>query len=1067
MPKAIAQFTIRDENDITIGVSAPPSPIKDQMWLDTSKTPSIMKRYSGSVWEVVNDPTKPINDAIDSIQIGGRNLALNTINGYAYYFAGGSPTAIKTIIDEPTAFNKNAIKLTINEVTKGIGGLYFSLNTNRNDYHFIVGKTYTISGYIKQSVATSSLKIGYEGGGNDKTISLLANTWTYFSYTFTVTTTDKAIHFYDYNTTYWTSGTTQAIHSLKIEEGNIATSWTPAPEDIDQKIESVTTIANGKNSIYYSTSTPIGTFKENDIWFDTDDGYKMYRYNKNSWVATQFSSGAIAPSAITTEKIDTGAITAGKIFTGAVTADKIDAFAITAGKLAVGSVTADAIATGSVTANKIASYTITANKLLIGDTNNLCNLNPDNASMRDGYAVVQNTTDKLNYFKIGSLVYSKILLFKTYNNEIKEKDEFSFNTYGFRDVDCSLKLACRYYYTDNTYEDGGSVDITPNVLTIAGMTTSIVLKITKSPNNSKVLNYTDIFIEKGNDTTTNFYLRNIKLYKRYAGELLVDGSIKAKQIAGGSILAQHLNVQDIFANQAFINSIQAIELKAESIKTGIISNDRLSLKGFIGFEALSSEFDGVFDLSNPTQTYINGNKILTGSITADKINTRGLVAKNQDNQVTFEIKEDTGDVVINNAFFKSNNFESGRTGYQISTDGNAEFNNAVLRGNVILPNAGMTNDYDMSQIVGRNLCKQKWEGSSSFIVTMNNGYTSIGTDEIAEDELLYCMMTGKLDKGEKYTLSIKLRNNTSNEIVLKETVIENPSIYNGEEILRKKTIANEWVVLTNTFIASRDNVWGIAFELTDFELNLSQVIDVEWIKVEKGIVENPIWTPAPEDDLNPVRIWAGSDESSKNTAPFRVLQDGSVYATKGNFNGTFSGEVNVGNIKMFDTINSDSYIQMYNNSNTKILTQISGEKDTFFSGNFYIKKINSDFKILDIYNDSFGYNDSIIINTTLKTTGDDSKFVNFPTLGTEELIEMASNEGKVTLSIGDGMRFTASHYLNGTPGKFVFEKADGSPVGLEVLGDLYVENEFRIGNNGMKIVGLNDSNGKGYDFIVI
>ncbi|WP_322459024.1 hypothetical protein, partial [Clostridium perfringens] len=176
--------------------------------------------------------------------------------------------------------------------------------------------------------------------------------------------------------------------------------------------------------------------------------------------------------------------------------------------------------------------------------------------------------------------------------------------------------------------------------------------------------------------------------------------------------------------------------------------------------------------------------------------TRGLVAKDESNNVTFEIDNINGDVIISSGLFRSNNYTHNRSGYKIDKEGNAEFNNAVLRGNVILPNAGMTNDYDMGQIVGRNLCKQKWEGSSSFIVTIHDNYTSIRNDEIAEDEAVYCMLTKSLDKGETYTLSIKLRNNKSNEIVLKENIIEGTMNYPNNELLRRKTTANEWVILT-------------------------------------------------------------------------------------------------------------------------------------------------------------------------------------------------------------------------------------------------------------------------------
>lgn len=58
MPAAIAQFTIIDYNDITVGATAPASPSIDQLWLNTSVTPNRLSRWSGSAW-VLATPTTP------------------------------------------------------------------------------------------------------------------------------------------------------------------------------------------------------------------------------------------------------------------------------------------------------------------------------------------------------------------------------------------------------------------------------------------------------------------------------------------------------------------------------------------------------------------------------------------------------------------------------------------------------------------------------------------------------------------------------------------------------------------------------------------------------------------------------------------------------------------------------------------------------------------------------------------------------------------------------------------------------------------------------------------------
>jgi len=74
------------------------------------------------------------------------------------------------------------------------------------------------------------------------------------------------------------------------------------------------TSANGKNKIFYQTTAPTsgagGTsgyaLIENDLWFDTDGGYRMAKWNGSSWVDYGLETQAIA-------NLDAGKITAGFI----------------------------------------------------------------------------------------------------------------------------------------------------------------------------------------------------------------------------------------------------------------------------------------------------------------------------------------------------------------------------------------------------------------------------------------------------------------------------------------------------------------------------------------------------------------------------------------------------------------------------------------------------------------------------------------------------------------------------------------------------------------------------------
>ena len=60
-----------------------------------------------------------------------------------------------------------------------------------------------------------------------------------------------------------------------------------------QTANSVQLALNGKNKINYSTSQPsTATALTGDLWFDTDDSYKLYTFNGTSWQLTQDSATA-------------------------------------------------------------------------------------------------------------------------------------------------------------------------------------------------------------------------------------------------------------------------------------------------------------------------------------------------------------------------------------------------------------------------------------------------------------------------------------------------------------------------------------------------------------------------------------------------------------------------------------------------------------------------------------------------------------------------------------------------------------------------------------------------------
>lgn len=126
----------------------------------------------------------------------------------------------------------------------------------------------------------------------------------------------------------------RTVGSPQLEEGAVT------PEILDQNIvdditdasaDAATALstANGKNKVYRQSAQPTGgTYADGDLWFDTDDDNKIYRYASSSstWVgftlgdnalaslsATKITAGTIDASVITVSNLDAGNITVGTL----------------------------------------------------------------------------------------------------------------------------------------------------------------------------------------------------------------------------------------------------------------------------------------------------------------------------------------------------------------------------------------------------------------------------------------------------------------------------------------------------------------------------------------------------------------------------------------------------------------------------------------------------------------------------------------------------------------------------------------------------------------------------------
>ena len=192
-----------------------------------------------SVWQA--DAQAKANDAVNALHIGGRNWLVNTgqpNNSNRAAVIGAVPEVVNgrlSFAGNQTTVTKNANATTVY--------YRFCRPTHTNLFAFVAGTTYTFSAWVK-TVHITNLRLFVQYSENNqwrtlanKSHSAMAD-FTRIEVTFTLPATASGA-FVGIESNHVQEGALFVFHSAKLEIGNKVTDWTPAPEDIEAAISTV------------------------------------------------------------------------------------------------------------------------------------------------------------------------------------------------------------------------------------------------------------------------------------------------------------------------------------------------------------------------------------------------------------------------------------------------------------------------------------------------------------------------------------------------------------------------------------------------------------------------------------------------------------------------------------------------------------------------------------------------------------------------------------------------------------------------------------------------------------
>lgn len=202
----------------------------DENYSTTEEMNSAIEQKAGSI-------TSSVTKSIEDIQVGGTNLIRNSA---PYNMDNWVAFHSTTSIIEDTSISRKCIKMVLKKNTDNLSGVY---NTTASYLTLERNKQYSVSMWLKGSKAMKVL-VRHEGAPNQ--YFDITTDWKKYSYKFVCGEPNKNFIIYAKSPN---NGDILYAHSVKLEEGNKVTSWSPAPEDDVKEFEFGTKIVQDWESV--------------------------------------------------------------------------------------------------------------------------------------------------------------------------------------------------------------------------------------------------------------------------------------------------------------------------------------------------------------------------------------------------------------------------------------------------------------------------------------------------------------------------------------------------------------------------------------------------------------------------------------------------------------------------------------------------------------------------------------------------------------------------------------------------------------------------------------------------